>query len=99
MVQVAAKCLVAKRVSESELSAYIFLYLGCGGGGKGGHRDIREALRDTGQAEIIRPEVMAPLRYAVGLVYGKKGDGNALQCFDETWHGKAFRGDVEQFYL
>ena len=45
-----------------------------GGGRKGYYRNVGEALLDKGECGVVGPEVVAPLRNAVGLVDSHEAD-------------------------
>lgn len=55
------------------------------------------------QFEVVRTEIMAPLRDAVGLVHGQKGEeatgAQASQARSEGRRGNHLRGDVQQLQL
>src|SRR5688572_25149091 len=50
---------------------YIFLGNGIGTRRQCYYRYIREVLLNSRQPQILRPEIMPPLRYTVRLIYGK----------------------------
>ena len=49
------------------------------------------------KAKIVRPEIMAPLRDAVGFVYSENRDVNTANRLKEMFTAKAFRRNVDQF--
>ena len=64
-----------------------------------GRRDDRlraEPARRVGEAEVVGPEVVAPLRDAVRLVDDEEADRHLAQRLEEPGRGEALRRDVEQ---
>ncbi|MCY1215266.1 hypothetical protein D9M72_271080 [compost metagenome] len=71
---------------------------GVRGGGRR-ERDARHvgpALVQHRQAQVFRPEVMAPLGHAVGFVDGEQRDAAAFQQLQAAVGQQAFGGHVEQ---
>ena len=69
------------------------------GRGRGGQRE--DALganfpRDAGEAQVVGPEVVPPLRDAVGLVDREEGDPRLAQQVEEALVVEPLRRDVEQ---
>ena len=64
-----------------------------GGGRERDEGYAGQQLLQLGQVEIFRPEVVAPVGDAVGLVDGHQPDGKFLQAPYEI----ALRGEVEKF--
>ena len=58
--------------------------------------DAMEGFRDLAQAQILRPEVVAPLRDAVRLVDGEKIDRDSAHRGDDVVAQQPFRRDIEQ---
>jgi len=58
--------------------------------------NIRETAVQLGQLQVLRAEVVAPLRDAVGLVDGDQRDATIPQHLQESGHHGPFRRDVEQ---
>lgn len=54
--------------AEFKLAADVLHYLGCGRGSERKHRDIGELLAEFAYFQVGGAEIVAPLRYAVGLV-------------------------------
>ncbi len=73
---------------------------GVGGGGQGDPWDVREPLVQLGQPQVLRPEVVPPLRHAVRLVDGEQRDAvPVVQCREqlpERGSQRPLRSDVEQ---
>jgi len=69
---------------------------GLGGRGQGDARQIREALGKLPELEILRPEIVAPLRDAMRLVNGDQRQRAGLEQGEGTRLHQALRGNVEQ---
>ena len=67
-----------------------------GGGGERDERDAGEALAQAAELDVLGPEVVAPLRYAVSLVDREQGERDRLQPLQEPVEHEALGGDVEQ---
>ena len=67
-----------------------------GGGGErdGGRRS--QALAHVSEPPVVGPEVVAPLRQAVGLVHRQPRDVGGRQRIEETAAGEPLGGDVDQ---
>ena len=72
---------------------------GVGGGGEGEAGDRCEALGQHRQLQVFRPEIMAPLRNAMGLVDGEQGQGQRLQPIEKARAQQSLGGDIEQIQL
>ena len=72
---------------------------GVGGGGKGEAGDGSEALGQQRQLQILGPEIVPPLRYAMGFVDGEQGQGQRLQPIEKAGAQQSLGGDIEQIQL
>ena len=70
-----------------------------GGGSQGNYRDAGEVLPHCPQVPVIRPELVPPLRYAVGFVNGDQARSQPLQEPPEPGLRQAFRRRVENLDL
>ena len=70
--------------------------LGIGGGGEGDDRHSGEQPAQPAELHILGPEVVAPLRDAVGLVNGEQGDLQLRQPLQETLAHQPLRRHIEQ---
>ena len=74
-----------------------------GGGGEGDARHAREVRGDIGDPQVLRAEVVAPLRHAVRLVDREQRDAGAgrgvVEEREERRHEQALGRDVEQVEL
>ena len=70
-----------------------------GGGGEGDARDLRPALMQQVELDVIGPEVVPPLGDAVGLVDGEEGDAALVQQGQKALAQQALRGHVQQVEL
>ena len=68
-------------------------------GGRGDERLRAQPARRVGEAEVVRAEVVAPLRDAVRLVDDEQPDVRRAQRLGEARRREALRGDVEQAHL
>src|SRR5204862_4393318 len=68
-------------------------------GGRGHDGARAQATRDGLEPEVVRAEVMAPLRYAVGLVDDEEADVDAAEAVEEPGRAEALRSDVEEAKL
>jgi len=66
------------------------------GRGERDARNRRVALGEQGEFDVLRPEIVPPLRHAVGLVDGEEREPRALEQTEEARCRKALRRDVEQ---
>ncbi|KAG0731573.1 hypothetical protein G6F23_015174 [Rhizopus arrhizus] len=73
--------------------------VGGGGGGERNARHVGPALVQHRQAQVFRPEVVAPLRHAVRLVDGEQRDAAAFQQLQATVGQQSFGGNVQQVQL
>jgi hypothetical protein len=70
-----------------------------GGGGEGDARDPGPALMQQVELDVLGPEVVPPLRDAVGLVDGKEGDAALVQQGQKAFAEQPLRGYVQQVEL
>ena len=63
---------------------------------RGDDRARSHDLRGLREAEVVGPEVVAPLRHAVRLVDHEEPDARCRQALHEPGGGEAFGRDVEQ---
>ncbi len=70
-----------------------------GRGGEGDARHVGELLVQHRQLDVLGPEVVAPLRYAVGLVDGEQGDVRILEQVQAALRHQPFRRHVHQVDL
>ena len=66
---------------------------------RGGHADRLDAMEgfcNLTQAQILRPEVVAPLRDAMRLVDGEKIDRDFAHCGDDVVAQQPFRRNIEK---
>ena len=85
-----------QRVAQAEALQDVPLHLGRGRGGEGRHRAAGEPLHKPGQGEVVGPEVVPPLRNAMGLVYREEGEGQGGQRVPEAGDVQAFRRNIEE---
>ena len=69
------------------------------GRGRGEDRARAERPGDLAEAQVVGPEVVAPLAHAVGLVDDEDPDRRLAQAVDEARRREALRGDVEHRHL
>ncbi len=67
-----------------------------GGGGQGQFGNPLELSRDSGDLEIVGPEIMPPLGDAVGLVDGVQRDGDFPEEPLKAFRQQALWSDVQQ---
>src|ERR687890_1042262 len=60
---------------------------------------VTEVPYGSGQEQVVRAEVVTPLRDAVGLVYDEETDAGTPQREDELQGPEAFGGHVEHLHL
>ena len=76
------------------------LHFGRGRGREGNNGHVAaQVVDDAANLAVLGPEVVAPLRDAVGLVDGHEADGAFQQELDGVVLGQAFGGHVEQAYF
>jgi hypothetical protein len=68
-------------------------------GGEGDARHLGKALVQNGKLHVFRPEVVAPLGHAMGLVDGEQGGPDASQNVQEAVRQQALRRHIEQVQL
>ena len=83
---------------QAEQPDYVVPDLGSGRGGEGGDdRAFGQPVYKGGDAQIARPEVLAPLGDAVGLIDGNEGYFSVLDEFEKVRSLEPFRGNVQEF--
>jgi len=70
-----------------------------GRGGQGNARDVGEQLGQLPQLQVLRPEVVSPLRHAVRFVDGEQGDVQVAQEIEHARLHQALGGQVEHLHL
>ena len=70
------------------------ILFGCGRCGKGNYRHVFKYLPERGYLQVIGTKIVAPLRYAMRLVYCNKPYINSRQVFVEDMRLYPFRRDV-----
>ncbi|RML88107.1 hypothetical protein ALQ88_05894 [Pseudomonas savastanoi] len=70
-----------------------------GGGSQRNARHIRKQLGQLPQLQVLRAEIMTPLRYAVRFINGKQGNLKVLQERQHARRHQALRGEVEHFHF
>src|SRR5437762_4989259 len=68
-------------------------------GGERQARDIGEEIGETVEGAVFGPEIMAPVRKAVGLVDGDERETAGLQPLEGLRSQKRFRRHVEEVQL
>mgnify|MGYP000237627622 CR=1 FL=1 len=58
--------------------------LGVGGGGQADHWHVREKPSQLAELDILRAEIVPPLRHAVGFIDREQADREVLETIDET---------------
>ena len=69
---------------------------------RGGERNARhfgEEVHETVEGAVFGPEIMAPLRNAMGLVDGDDREARGLQPIEALGLQKRFRGHIEEVQL
>ena len=89
----------ADRVAQPEALGDVVGDLRRGRRGRGDDRLGLQPARGVGEAEVVRPEVVAPLRDAVRLVDDEQPDLRGLHRLQERRRGEALGRDVEQAQL
>ena len=85
------------RVHHAQVLLNVLLHLGGGRGGQRHDGHIRNALDNGLDAPVFWPEVVTPLRNAVGFIHGHKTDANRFQKLDGLRLRQALRRDVQEF--
>jgi len=67
-----------------------------GGGGERDARNVREALVQHGQLQVLRAKIVAPLRYAVRLVDREQRDARTIEQLEAAGREQSFGRHVEQ---
>src|SRR5690625_1711107 len=70
-----------------------------GGGGQRQPRHVGKVLAQQIQAQILGPEIVAPLRYTVGFVYGKQADAAAGEQVKRVAAQQALGCNIDQLEL
>ena len=83
----------AGRLHQPQLHGDVILNDGRGRGGQSDHRRWAQAGQVLPQHAVIRPEIVSPLRNAVCLVNGNKGQRSLGQQVGETGHMQPLRRD------
>ena len=84
------------RVRQPEPQSDVLAHLGRGGGGAGEHGRRPEGSHRGSEAQVVGPEVVAPLADAVGLIDSHERRTGALQGGTEAGGPEALRGDVDE---
>lgn len=71
------------RIAQAEPGEDVLFHGGGGGRRERRDRTVREPLHKAGQGQIVRAEVVSPLRNAVGFVDGEKRDGTRGEGFQK----------------
>ena len=58
-----------------------------------------QAVKGLSDPQIIGPEIMAPLGYAVSLIHSHHGNGVLPHCLNKKMISESFRGGIDQLYL
>ena len=66
------------------------------GGGERDARHVGVAFVQHRELEVLRPEIVAPLRDAMRFVDGEEGDADPVQQLEGAFPHQALRRDVEQ---
>ena len=72
---------------------------GIGGGGEGEAGDGGEAFGQHRQLQVFGPEIMAPLRHAMGFVDGEQGQGELLQPIEKARAQQPLWRHIKQIQL
>ena len=84
-------------LAKTQLLLNVVHHLRRGGGREGQHRDIGLEAAQVGYAKIGRPEVVAPLRDAMGLIHRDEAHVDAVELVLEERGGKPLGRHIEQF--
>src|SRR5215213_411698 len=87
------------RIGQPELLAYVRADLGRGGRGQSDDLRPAQQLRRFLEPQVIRPEIVPPVRDAVGLVYGEQPDFDLADRGDEGLAAKPLGRDVNDLEL
>ena len=87
------------RAAEQQLVLYVGGHFFGGCSCKGKHGNVREELAHLGNLEIRRTEVVAPLRYAVGLVDSNKSNRDFYGFRYKKLRRKPFGRHVKEFVV
>ena len=61
--------------------------------------DFRKAFRKNGELQVLRPEVMPPLGYAVSLIDGKEGYSGLVEEGLKIGHHESFRRHIQKIQV
>ncbi len=86
----------ADRLAQPEARDDVVRHLRRGGRGRGDDRPGAEPARGVGQAEVVGPEVVPPLRDAVRLVDDEQADPRLPDPLQEAGRREPLRRHVEQ---
>ena len=84
-------------VLDAQVLEDVALHLGRGSGREGDDRSVLDFFDYRPDFPVLRTEVVAPFRYAVGFIHRIEGDVDFLEEGDVFLLGEGFRGDVQQF--
>ena len=69
---------------QAEVFANVFPNFRGGGSGKCGTERISQQLQSFSHSKVVGAEIMPPLRNAMGLIDGQKGDIDPLERIGES---------------
>ena len=84
------------RFRQSQLSDDVAPRRAVRGRGQRHHRHSRKALFEDRELLVLLAEIVSPLRNAVRLVDGEKGEASVRQQLQTTWRHQPLRRDIEQ---
>ena len=84
------------RIDHAQVLLDVLLNLGGGRGGQRHDGHIRNAFDNGLDAAVLWPEIVAPLRDAVGFIHGHETDADRFQKLDGLGLGQALRRDVQE---
>ena len=86
-----------RRRAQLQLVGDIVAHGGRGGGGEAKDGRLWQTLAHAGQSPVLGPEVVAPVRHAVGFVDHHLADGGHLaESFEKAGHQQSFWRHIEQ---
>ena len=83
---------------EFQLSHNVLGDFGRGGGSDGNHRGVHD-FADFADIQIVGPEVIAPLRYAMCLIHNNIGQVHMGEVPAEEGSAQSLGGEVEKFAI
>ena len=86
----------AKRLAQLQPGDHVGRHARRGGGGGRDYRAGPERPGSVGEAEVVGPEVVPPLRDAVGLVDHEQADPRGAHPLEEAGGGEPLGGHVEE---